>query len=99
MKSGYRFSASYAIVASASGFYHDQHSWFGNARYVADQLSGQFTVQHEWGWLAGNLLRYGASYRYQELNETVAFADPAAVRTSAGGYFKRLRVPGAFIYK
>src|SRR3546814_13914954 len=32
MKSGYRFSANYAIVASASGFYHDHHSWFGNAR-------------------------------------------------------------------
>jgi len=97
MKSGYRFSANYAIVASASGFYHDQHSWFGNARYVADQLSGQFTVQHEWGWLAGNLLRYGASYRYQELNETVAFADPADVRTYAGDYLTRLRVPGVFI--
>ncbi len=96
-KSGYRFSANHAIVASASGFYHDQRSWFGNARYRADQLSGQFTVQHEWGWLDGNLLRYGASYRYQELDERVAFADPADVRTYAGTYLTRLRVPGAFI--
>lgn len=96
-KSGYRLSSGHAIVASASGFYHDQRSWFGDARYLADQLSGQFNVQHECGWLAGNLLRYGVSYRYQQLAESVSFTGPSDTRTYAGDYLTRLRVPGAFV--
>ncbi len=97
VKAGYRFSSDHAVVTSVSGFFHDQRSWFGAARYRADQFSGQFNLQHEWSWLSGHLLRYGVSYRYQELAEDVSFEDPGDSRTYAGRYLTGLRVPGVFV--
>lgn len=96
IKSGYRFSERSALQASLSGFYHDQRSWFGTLRYRASQASAQLNVQHEYSWLKGNLLKYGISYRYQQLDENITFSDPDDTRSYAGDYMTRLRVPGFF---
>jgi len=95
VKSTYRFSARQAVSAAVSGFYHDQQSWFGTTRYEARQASGAVNVQHEMGWRA-HLLKWGVSYRYQDLRETVAFAGNDLGRTYAGAYSTQLRVPGIF---
>ncbi|GGE19305.1 MULTISPECIES: TonB-dependent receptor [Sphingobacterium] len=95
-KSGYRFDERNAIQASLSGFYHDQQSWFGTLKYKATQASAQFNVQHEWKWQDRNLLKYGLSYRYQELDENIMMLDPSDTRTYGGDYLTRLRVPGIF---
>lgn len=97
IKSTYRFSDDHALVLSLSGFTHDQNSWFGTTSYKAQQQNGYFNLQHEWRWLKKHMLKYGISYRYQELNETIKFTDNTLPRGYAGNYLTRLRVPGAFV--
>lgn len=96
LKTGYRFSAKSAIMGSFSGQYHDQRSWFGSLRYTGTQWSSQANVHHEWNWLKGNDLKYGVSYRFQELKENILLTDPADQRNYDGDYLTRLRVPGVF---
>ena len=96
VKSTYRFSDDHAVSVALSGFYHDQQSWFGTTQYKAQQKSGYLNLQHEWLWREKHLLKYGISYRYQELDETIRFADTLLQRTYAGNYQTNLRVPGVF---
>lgn len=95
-KSTYRISGDHALVLALSGFYHDQRSWFGTTRYEATQKNGYVNLQHEWLWREKHLLKYGISYRYQELNENIRFTDTTLKRTYAGNYQTDLRVPGFF---
>ncbi|MES2704026.1 MAG: TonB-dependent receptor [Bacteroidota bacterium] len=95
-KATYRLSDDHAVVLAASGFYHDQDSWFGTTSYKAKQQSGYLNLQHEWLWREKHQLKYGVSYRYQELNEDIAFTDTTLLRTYDGHYLTQLRVPGAF---
>jgi outer membrane receptor for ferrienterochelin and colicins len=95
-KSTYRLNDDHAVVLMVSGFMHDQTSWFGTTSYKAQQQSGYANLQHEWQWREQHLLRYGASYRYLELNEQIGFTDTLLQRGYAGNYNTRLRVPGVF---
>lgn len=95
-KVGYRLNDKSAIQATFSGLYHDQESWFGSLRYRGKQWSAQANVQHEWKWMKGNELKYGVSYRLQEIDENILLTDPNDTRTYAGDYSTRLRVPGFF---
>lgn len=97
IKSTYRFSDDHAVVLALSGFTHNQNSWFGTTSYKAQQQSGYFNLQHEWRWREKHMLKYGVSYRYQELNETIRFTDTTLQRSYAGNYLTKLRVPGAFV--
>lgn len=96
MKSTYRFSDDHAVVLALSGFYQNQDSWFGTTSYKADQQSGYLNLQHEWRWEDKHMLKYGVSYRYQEVNEHIHFTDTTLQRTYAGNYLTSLRVPGMF---
>lgn len=96
IKSTYRFSEDHALVLALSGFAHDQTSWFGTTQYKAQQQNGYLNLQHEWRWRGKHILKYGVSYRYQELNEHIGFTDNTLGRTYAGSYLTRLRVPGVF---
>ncbi len=96
VKTGYRFTGSHAVSLSLSGFGHNQRSWFGTTAYEAAQTSGSAVLQHEWLWRKKHLLKWGASYRYQDLSETVRFAGNSLGRTYAGTYQTDLRVPGVF---
>ena len=94
-KAGYRLNGRHAIALAVSGFVHDQLSWFGSTRYKAEQQNGYLNLQHEWQW-SKHTLKYGMSYRYQELAEHIQFGDTNLHRTYAGNYLTQLRVPGAF---
>ena len=96
VKTAYRFSSAHALSFALSGFSHDQQSWFGTTRYDALQASGYANLQHEWQWHKKYQLKWGLSYRYQDLKETIGFADNSLGRTYAGNYSTQLRVPGAF---
>lgn len=96
VKTRYRLNDDHAIALSVSGFYHDQHSWFGTTGYKAQQQSGYANLQHEWLWREKHQLKYGLSYRYQELKENISFSDNSLNRTYAGNYLTQLRVPGVF---
>ncbi len=96
IKSAWRFNDDHALVLSLSGFYHDQHSWFGITSYQALQQSVYMNLQHEWIWDEKHLLKYGVSYRLQELKENIWFADTGMKRRYAGTYITQLHVPGVF---
>jgi outer membrane receptor for ferrienterochelin and colicin len=95
-KLGYRFSGSHTLRLAISGFHHDQRSWFGTTRYTAAQTSGYANLQHEWSWYKKHLLKWGVSYRYLDLAETIGFAENSLGRTYDGEYATALRVPGIF---
>lgn len=96
LKTSYRFTDDHALALAVSGSYHDQASWFGITRYEARQQSGYLNLQHEWQWREKHLLKYGISYRYQELKEQISFADNSLNRSFDGNYLTSLRVPGLF---
>jgi outer membrane receptor for ferrienterochelin and colicins len=96
VKSTYRFSPDQAISVALSGYLHDQHSWFGTTRYEARQLNAYVNIQHELGWSDKHLLKWGLSYRYQDLKERVAFSGNILGRRYAGDYKTELLVPGIF---
>lgn len=95
-KSLYRFSGRHAISLALSGFYHDQNSWFGTTKYEAKQQTAYLNIQHELLWHKKHSLKYGLSYRYQNLKETISFSDNSLNRTFAGDYQTKLSVPGMF---
>lgn len=96
VKSTYRFNPDQAVSVAVSGYYQNQGSWFGTTRYDARQANLYANVQHETGWADKHLLKWGISYRFQELAETIAFNGNSLGRTFAGTYDTRLRAPGVF---
>lgn len=95
LKTGYRFSEKHALALVVSGSEHRQQSWFGTVGYKARQQMAYANLQHEMGWKE-HLLKYGISYRYLELDESIWFSQPEPARSYAGEYLTRLRVPGFF---
>ncbi len=100
LKAGWRFNNRQAVSINASGQGHHQHSWAGTTRYTAGQLTGNIRIQHEVQWAKAHELKWGFSYRYQNLDETVAFTQNSPGRSYAGNYAgnyaTNLRVPGVF---
>lgn len=94
-KLGYRFSDRQALTLALSGSTHQQDSWFGTLAYTGKQQMAYANLQHEVGWKK-HTLKYGMSYRYQELKETLGFMQPAPGKTYASDYVTRLPVPGFF---
>ncbi|WEK34055.1 MAG: TonB-dependent receptor plug domain-containing protein [Candidatus Pseudobacter hemicellulosilyticus] len=94
-KLGYRFSERSALALAMSGSVHNQDSWFGTLSYTGRQQIAYANLQHELGWKKHSL-KYGLSYRYQELNEDIRLAVPDPAKTYAGQYLTRLRAPGVF---
>ncbi|HXH18518.1 MAG TPA: TonB-dependent receptor [Chitinophagales bacterium] len=95
-KTGCKFNDDHALVLIASAFYQKQNSWFGTVKYDAEQVNAYADLQHEFLWQQQHLLKYGASFRYQHLDEHIGFSDTIIPRTYAGGYLTRQIVPGIF---
>lgn len=95
-KSGYRFNAKSNIVLALSSVYHKQNSYFGSLKYDAEQTSNYANLQHEYLWQGKHQLKYGASFRYHNLDEQIAFTDTLIPRTYNGPYNTKLVVPGIF---
>ncbi|GEP97744.1 TonB-dependent receptor [Chitinophaga cymbidii] len=94
-KLNYRFSDRHVLALAASGSAHDQDAWFGTLAYTGRQQTAYINLQHEMKW-GQHLLKYGISYRYQELTEDIRFVVADPTKTYAGKYLTRLRVPGVF---
>jgi outer membrane receptor for ferrienterochelin and colicin len=95
-KTGYRFNDDHALTVMASAFFQDQRTWFGTLQYDAEQVNAYLNVQHEYVWADRHLLKYGLSYRFQDLDETIRFSENVPPRTYAGTYTLRQRIPGLF---
>lgn len=95
-KTGYRFNENHALVFISSSFYQNQKSYFGTVKYNAEQINGYANLQHEWSWSSKHSVKYGVSFRYQNLEETVAFTANLLDRSFAGSYKTKQIIPGAF---
>jgi outer membrane receptor for ferrienterochelin and colicin len=95
-KFGYRFSAMHSIQTQISGLIQKQDSYYGTLHYKGLQQSVNAILQHQWNWNEKNSLTWGASFRYQNLKETIHFMDTIPKRSYAGEYQTNLQVPGVF---
>lgn len=95
-RAGFRFNDAHKLVLLASGFHHQQQSYFGPLRYDATQSNAYLNLQHEWAYGQNSTLKTGASFRYLNLEEDIAFLDNALQRTFDGRYQRRETIPGAF---
>lgn len=95
-KTGYRFNDNHAITLIASSFYQKQSSYFGTVKYNAEQVNVYANLQHEVLWKEKHLLKYGVSFRYQNIDENIGFTDTTLHRTYAGLYNTKQIVPGVF---
>ncbi|MBX2905842.1 MAG: carboxypeptidase-like regulatory domain-containing protein [Taibaiella sp.] len=95
-KTSYRFSEAHALALSIAATGHEQRSWFGVTSYNASQQTAYANLQGEMRWHKEHDLKYGLSYRYQQLKEDISFADTLFARTFAGLYTTSLSVPGLF---
>lgn len=94
-KTGYRINDNHNVVLYASTFYQKQNSYFGTVKYNAEQTSFYGNIQYELNY-AKHDLKTGASFRYLNLNEDIAFTDTFLVRTYAGIYRQLENIPGFF---
>jgi outer membrane receptor for ferrienterochelin and colicin len=95
-KVNYRLNTNHIIQLALAGYGQDQESWFGVTEYKAQQKSFYLNLQHGWQWAEDFQLKWGLSYRYQDLDENIRFTDNSLNRTYAGDYRTPLRVPGVF---
>lgn len=80
----------------ASGFAHEQDSWFGLLGYRASQRNAYLNLQHEWDYSLSGRIIYGVSYRHLDLRETINLENDLAGRTFAGNYARFENIPGVF---
>lgn len=94
-KTGYRFNARNAISLMASGFYQNQHSYFGTLSYQAEQKNAYANLQYEYSYGEHNV-KSGVSIRQLDLYENLSFPEGSMGRTYAGLYKRKELIPGAF---
>jgi outer membrane receptor for ferrienterochelin and colicin len=95
IKTNYRLNDVHNLVAFASGFYHDQTSFFGTALYRAQQSNLYTNFQHELSY-GNHQLKSGISYRYLNLDEDILFTENTIERTYDGDYNRQESIPGLF---
>lgn len=74
----------------------NQKSYFGTTYYEAEQFRFYLNLQHELIWNEGHLLKYGASFRYQDMVENISFPGGSLNRTYDDRYITDQRIPGLF---
>lgn len=94
-----RFSHSFdeekQVKVFMTGGFFDQLSYFGTTRYDGKQRNFSVNALYEFPVYKKSYLRFGASYKYENIIEDVNF--PASVtKTYAGNYDKLESVPGIY---
>lgn len=95
-KLNYRYNSVKKISLYASGFTHNQNSWFGTVNYRAKQKSYYGNLQYENTWNQSHEIKVGSSIRHLNTNEQIAFSDTFLHRTYNGNYLKNETIPGLF---
>ncbi|MFY8127508.1 MAG: TonB-dependent receptor [Chitinophagaceae bacterium] len=95
-KSGFRFNEKHAIAFQLSAYTQNQDSYFGTVKYTAKQQNIYANLQHEFAWKENHLLKYGLSFRYNNIDEIIDFTDFMLNRTYDGLYNTKQVVPGIF---
>lgn len=95
-KIGYDFSKKSALLIHTSAQYHDQESYFGTLAYTAKQSRFYINAQHTLLWGKDHSLKYGASFRYQDMKENILFPGGTLGRDYDGTYNTDQRIPGLY---
>lgn len=96
LKTAFRMNEMHRFALYASGFHHDQQSFFGITNYKARQTNGYANLQYEFSYKSTSVLKAGFSYRHLNLEENISFSDNSLNRTYAGKYKKVENIPGVF---
>lgn len=78
-----------------TGGFFDQGSYFGTTKYDAKQRNFNLNALYEFPIYKKSYLRFGASYKYENIIEDVNFLSPVE-KTYAGNYDKLESVPGIY---
>jgi outer membrane receptor for ferrienterochelin and colicins len=92
---GKQFSETSGLKLYLSSFYYDQEAKYGDTRYDAKQSNFSFSGFYEFEYLPRAFLKTGISYKYQNIDEVIAFNDTNS-KTYAGSYLKKESIPGVF---
>jgi len=95
-KTAYRIRSNKKVTLFASGLMQKQESWIGTVKYNAKQENAYANLQYELDWREKHGLKAGISYRYMNLDESIAFSDTTLKRTYHGNYLKHENIPGLF---
>lgn len=95
-KTGYRLDDYHHIVAMLSGFHQQQTSYYGTTHYDARNTNLYANLQYEHTWQETHSLKTGFSFRFQDLDEDIAFGADSLNRTYAGAYQREEYIPGFF---
>lgn len=95
-KIGYDFSKKSALLIHTSVQYHDQESYFGTLAYLAKQARFYINAQHTLLWGKEHSLKYGASFRYQDMEELIRFPGGDLGRNYDGVYNTDQVIPGLY---
>jgi outer membrane receptor for ferrienterochelin and colicin len=90
-----QFTETSGIKMYLTSSYYDQESYYGFTKYDAKQTSFSAMGFYEFEVMPKGFLKTGLSYKYQKIDELIAFEDTTA-KTYAGDYIKKESIPGVF---
>jgi outer membrane receptor for ferrienterochelin and colicin len=92
---GREFTESSGMKLYLTSSYYDQKSTYGDTRYDAAQGNFSFSGFYEFEYITRGFMKTGISYKYQNIDEQIAFGDTTS-KTYAGDYVKKESIPGVF---
>jgi outer membrane receptor for ferrienterochelin and colicins len=95
-KTNYRLNDVHRFTMYASGFQHEQQSYFGTLFYKAKQYNGFLNFQHEFNITKNNTLKSGLTFKYVDVKEVIYFTDNVLPRNYAGNYSNHENIFGVF---
>lgn len=90
-----QFTETSGLKMYLTSSYYDQVSNYGFTKYDAKQTSFSAMGFYEFELLPRSYLKTGLSYKYQKIDEVIAFGDTTS-KTYAGNYIKKEAIPGVF---
>ncbi|MBI5404001.1 MAG: carboxypeptidase-like regulatory domain-containing protein [Ignavibacteriae bacterium] len=83
------------IKVYLNGGFFNQTSYYGATLYEGKQRNFNINALYEFPVFEHSTLRFGSSYKYENINEDVKFLS-ASTKTYAGNYEKNESVPGVY---
>lgn len=78
-----------------TGSFFNQVSYYGTTLYSGKQRNIFVNALYEFPVYKKSYLRFGASYKYEQIDERISFLSPVQ-KTYAGSYLKEESIPGLF---
>jgi len=90
-----QFTETSGLKMYLTSSYYDQASYYGFTKYDARQTNFSAMGFYEFEIIPRAFLKTGISYKYQKIDEVIAFEDTTS-KTYAGNYIKKESIPGVF---